>query len=57
MYVLNVFISKVIRPCTISVPTIETLFIETVKGNYKLLIMSIYKPPGANAILFINKLS
>ena len=30
--------------------------IETVKKNCKLLIVSIYRPPSANAILFIDKL-
>ena len=53
----NVFKSKVIHPCTISLPTIETLFIETVKENCRLLIISIYRPPSANDILFIDKLS
>ena len=53
----NVFKSKVIHPCTISLPTIETLFIETVKENCRLLIISIYRPPNANAILCIDKLS
>ena len=32
-------------------------FIETVKENCRLLIISIYRPPNANAILFIDKLS
>ena len=36
VYIPNVFKSKVIHPCTISLPTINTLFIETVKENYKL---------------------
>ena len=57
VYISNVFKSKVIHPCTISLQTIETLFIETVKENCKLLIISIYRPPNANAILFIDKLS
>ena len=57
IYISNVFKSKVIHPCTISLPTIETLFIETVKENCILLIISIYRPPNANAILFIDKLS
>ena len=57
VYILNVFKSKVIHPCTISLPTIETLFIETVKKNCRLLIISIYRPPNANAILFVDKLS
>ena len=34
-----------------------TLFIETVKENGRLLIISIYRPPIANAILFIDKAS
>ena len=54
MYISNVFKSKVIHPCTIPLPTIETLFIETVKENCRLLIISIYRPPSANAILFID---
>ena len=33
VYISNVFKSKVIHPCTISLPTIETLFIETVKSK------------------------
>ena len=53
----TVFKSKVIHPCTIFLPNIETLFIETVKENCRLLVISIYRPPSANAILFINKLS
>ena len=58
VYFSDVFKSKVIYPCTISIPTIETLFIETVKEiNCRLLIMSISRPPSANAILFIDKLS
>ena len=57
VYISNVFKSKVIHPCTISLPTIETLFIETVKENCRILIISIYRPPSANAILFIDKLS
>ena len=57
VYILNVFKSKVIHPCTISLLTIETLFIETVQENCRLLIISIYRPPSANAILFIDKLS
>ena len=36
---------------------VETLFIETVKENCRLLIISIYRPPNANAMLFIDKLS
>ena len=31
--------------------------IETVKEKCRLLIISIYRPPNANAILFIDKLS
>ena len=46
VYISNVFKSKVIHPCTISLPTIETLFIETVKENCRLLIISIYRPPS-----------
>ena len=57
VYILNVFKSKVIHLCTIYLKTIETLFIETVKENCRLLIISIYRPPSANAILFMNKLS
>ena len=57
VYISNVFKSKIIHPCTISPQTIETLFIETVKKNCRLLIISIYRPPNANAILFIDKLS
>ena len=49
--------SKVIHPCTIFLPNIEILFIETVKENCRLLIISIYRPPNANAILFIDKFS
>ena len=41
VYISNVFKSKVIHPCTISLPTIETLFIETLKENCRLLIISI----------------
>ena len=37
VYISNVFKSKVIHPCTISLPTIENLFIETVKENCRLL--------------------
>ena len=48
VYIPNVFRSKVIHPCTISLPTIEILFIETVKENYRLLIISIYISPSAN---------
>ena len=33
VYISNVFKSKVIRPCTLSLPTIEAIFIETVKEN------------------------
>ena len=40
-----------------SLPPIETLFIETVMENYKLLIISIYRHPCANAIFTIDKLS
>ena len=40
-----------------TVKTIETLLIETVKENCRLLIVSIYRPPSANAILFIDNLS
>ena len=50
-YISIVFKSKVIHPCTISLPTIET-----VKENCRLLIISIYRPPSANAIHFIDKL-
>ena len=57
VYISNIFKFKVIHPCTISLPTIETLFIETEKENCTLLIISIYGPPNANAILFIDKLS
>ena len=57
VYISNIFKSKVIHPCTISLPTTETLFIETVKENCWLLIILIYRPPNANAILFIDKLS
>ena len=57
VYISIVFKSKVIHRCTISLPIIETLFIETVKENCRLLIISIYRPPSANAILFIDKLS
>ena len=56
VYISNVFKSKVIHPC-ISLPTIATLFIETVKENCRLLIISIYRPPSANDLLFIDKLS
>ena len=57
VYVSNVFKSKVFH-CTTSLPTIETLLIETVKENYKFLInISIYRPPSANAKLFVYKLS
>ena len=34
----------------------NSIFIETVKENCRLLIISIYRPPNANAILFIDKL-
>ena len=57
VYISNVFKSTVIHPCTISLPTIETPFIETVKENCRLLIISIYSPPNVNVILFIDKLS
>ena len=57
VYISNVSKSKVIQPCTISLPTVETLFIETVKENCRLLIITIYRPPSANAILCIDKLS
>ena len=57
VYISNVFKSKVIHPCTISLPTIDTLFIETVKENCRLPIISIYRPPSANALLLIDKLS
>ena len=57
VYISNVFKSKVIHPCTISLPTIETLFIETVNEKCRLLIISICRLPSANAILFIDKLS
>ena len=53
----NVFKSKVIHPCTISLPTNEIIFIETVKENCRLRIISMYRPPSANSILFIDKLS
>ena len=56
VYISNVYKSKVIHPCNISLSAIETLFIETVKEICKLLIASIYIPPSANAILFIYKL-
>ena len=48
LYIFQMFINPcpisiyIIHPCPISKPTIEILFIETVKENYKLLI-SIYK--------------
>ena len=35
VYILNAYKPKVIHPCTISLPTIETLFNETVKENCK----------------------
>ena len=38
VYISNVHKSKVIQPCTISLPTIETA-----KENCKLLIVSIYR--------------
>ena len=57
LYISNVFKSKVIHPCTISLQTIENLFIETVKKNYRLLIILIYRPPSTNATLLINKMS
>ena len=57
VYISNVFKSKVTHPCTLSLPTIETLFIETVKKKCWLLFISIYWNPIANAILFIDKLS
>ena len=57
LYVSNVLKSKVIHTCTITFPTIETQFIEIIKENCKLLIISIYQPPRANAILYIDKLS
>ena len=54
VYISNVYKSKVIHPCTISLPTIETLFIKSAKENCKLLIVLIFRPPSANAILFID---
>ena len=48
----NVIKSKVVHPCTISLPTIETLFIETVNENCRLLIMSIYRPPWCKCYTF-----
>ena len=57
VYIPKVFKSKVIHPYTISLLTIEILFIETVKENCRLLHISIYRPPSANAILFKEKLS
>ena len=54
IYISNVFKSKVIHPCSISLPTIDTQFIETVKEYYRLLIISIYRPPSANSILFVE---
>ena len=56
VYISNVCKSKVIHPSTISLTTIETLFIETVKENYKLLNVLIYRPPGSSAILVMDKL-
>ena len=42
VYISNVFKSEVIKcAITISLPTIETLFLETVKENFRLLIISI----------------
>ena len=38
VYISNVFKSKVTHPCTLSLPTIETLFIESVKEKCRLLI-------------------
>lgn len=39
VYVENVLKSKIINLCTISLPTIETIFIETVTENHKLLML------------------
>ena len=57
VYISNVFKSKIIHLCTLSLPTIKTIFIETVRENYKLLIVSIYIPLSTNSIYFIDKLS
>ena len=53
VYISYIFKSTlVIHPCTISLPTIET-----VEEKYRLLLITIYRPPSENAILFIDKLS
>ena len=46
IYTSNAFKSKVIHLCAISLPTIQIRFIETVRDYYKLLIVSIHRPPS-----------
>ena len=57
IYISKQFEAKIIKESTITLNYIETLFIEIVKENRKILIASVYKPNRSDDHLFIEKLS
>ena len=57
IYISNEFDAKLISHSTISLNYIETLFIEIEKGNTKILVALIYKPPHCVDNQFIDKLT
>jgi hypothetical protein len=55
-YISDKFTSKIIDYCTVSMPYIESLFVEVKLSDVCIIIATAYKPPAANSNLFINKL-
>ena len=57
MYISQNYETKLIEQSTISLPYIETLFVEMSRDNITILIACIYKPPKCDDSQFINKLT
>ena len=55
-YISDKYTSKILDYCTVSMPYIETLFVEIKLKNICMIIATAYKPPSASPNQFINKL-